>query len=318
MAGEFQWDLDAPTGVFKNNALSTKLREAAIAQAKFMQFVDPEPGYGRKKGDTVTISRVRNIAEATTGVFAETDRVPIDTFAMSTTPITVKYFGRGVEYTEKTELLAHFDVADKIQRKLRSQMELILDTAASAAFKTAKITYAPTSLSAGTFETGGSCTTTALQNVTVSHIKVLRDYMTDTIHVPGWRGSDQYICLASTKALRGIKNDPEFLAWRMYNKPDEAFFKGEVGMIDNVKFIEVNHTNALSNSKGSGSVLGEMVVFGDDAVAMAVVEDPELRAAIPGNFGLSHAVAWIGLLNFGIIWDTANDGEARVIYVTSA
>ena len=142
--------------------------------------------------------------------------------------------------------------------------------------------------------------------------------MADTIHVPGWRGSDEFIALASTKALRGIKNDPEWREWRQYIQPDDAFIKGEVGKVENIKFIEVNHTNALSNAKGSGSVLGEAVIFGDDAVAMAVVQDPELRAAIPGNFGLSHAVAWVGLLEFGLIWDTATDGEARVIRVTSA
>lgn len=49
-------------------------------------------------------------------------------------------------------------------------------------------------------------------------------------------------------------------------------------------------------------------MFGDDAVAMAVVVDPELRAAVPGNFGISRAVAWVGVLNFGIVWDTAVAG----------
>jgi len=37
MAQEFQWTLDAPAGVFKNWALSSKIREAAIAESKFMQ-----------------------------------------------------------------------------------------------------------------------------------------------------------------------------------------------------------------------------------------------------------------------------------------
>jgi hypothetical protein len=126
------------------------------------------------------------------------------------------------------------------------------------------------------------------------------------------------MCLASTKALRGVKNDPEFLAWKQFGKQDEAFTKGMVGTIENIDFIEVNHTQALSNAKGTGSVLGEAVFFGDDAVAMAVVMDPELRMAIPGNYGLQNSVAWIGMLEFGVIWDTANDGEARIIRVTSS
>ena len=318
MAGEFTWSLDAPAGVFKNHALSEKVREAAVADAKFMQFVDVEPGYGRRQGDTVTITRSKNIAEPTSAKFGERDRVPIDTFAMSTVSITVSYFGRGVEYTEQSELLSHFDLQDKMQRKLKQQMQQALDTAAAGAFKTAKIKFIPTSLTAGTFDTDGTPSTAATENIQVAHVKTIRDYMADTIHVPGWRGGEEYVCLASVKALRGIKNDPEWSDWRKYIQPGDAFLKGEVGKIENIRFIEVNHTNALANNKGTGGVLGEALVFGDDAVASAMVVDPELRAAIPGNFGLAHAVAWVGLLEFGLIWDTANDGEARVIHITSS
>jgi hypothetical protein len=59
------------------------------------------------------------------------------------------------------------------------------------------------------------------------------------------------------------------------------------------------------------------VVFGSDAVAMAEVMTPELRAAIPQDFGRSKAVAWYGNLGFGLIWDTGNAGEAKVVHVGS-
>ena len=51
---------------------------------------------------------------------------------------------------------------------------------------------------------------------------------------------------------------------------------------------------------------------------MAIAEDPELRAAIPKDFGRSRSVAWYGILEFGLVWDTANAGEARVIHLTSS
>lgn len=314
----FEWTFDVADGVLKNHELSAKLREAAIPQAKFLQVVDVEPGYGRKKGDSITITRIRNIAEPTNARLAETDRIPIDTYSQSSVTITVTEWGRAVEYSHKSELLAHYAPEDKIQRKLRQQLRLVMDTAAAAAFKTAKITFAPTTLTGGTFETTGTPVTTALVNGTISHIKVLRDYMMDTLHVPGWNDGDEYLCYASTKFLRGIKNDPEFLAWRQYSDAQRSHFRGEVGTVESVRFVEINHTQALANNKGSGAVLGEAVIFGDDAVTMAVVEDPELRAAIPGDFGRQKAVAWYGVLEFGLVWDTANDGEARVIRVTSA
>ena len=51
----FQWVPDYPAGVMRNHALSKKLRYASIAECKFMQFSRPEPGYGQRMGDTITI-----------------------------------------------------------------------------------------------------------------------------------------------------------------------------------------------------------------------------------------------------------------------
>ena len=93
---DFSWSLDAPSGTFKNHALSNKIRTAAVADSKFMQFVDVEPNYSRGRGDTVTITRVKNLTEPTSGKFGERERVPVDTFSLSTTSITVSYWGRGI------------------------------------------------------------------------------------------------------------------------------------------------------------------------------------------------------------------------------
>ncbi len=84
-----------------------------------------------------------------------------------------------------------------------------------------------------------------------------------------------------------------------------------------MRFIETNHANALG-TVGTNSVLGEGVVFGRDSVALAEVQTPEMRAAIPQDFGRSRAVAWYGILEFGIIWDTSNAGEGRIVHVTSS
>ena len=91
-----------------------------------------------------------------------------------------------------------------------------------------------------------------------------------------------------------------------------------MGRIENVRFIETNHSNALANNLGTGSVLGEGVVFGEDACAMAEAMTPELRAAVPGDFGRSKAVAWYGVLAFGLPYNTGNAGEAKTLHITSA
>jgi N4-gp56 family major capsid protein len=310
------WTYDAPTGTYKNHNMSSKIREAAVAEAKFVSYADPEDGYGKGKGESVTITRVSNIAEPTSAVLTENIPIPEDTFSISTVQITVSEWGRSVPFTSLSKDLASFDLQNKIQSKLKDQMKLTMDKACATAFKTAKVKAALNGATSIVFTTNGATVTTSTVNGAMYHVEQIRDYMKTTLHVPPYK-DDMYICLASTKFLRGIKSDSKWEQWKIYRTP-EVKERGEVGAIEGVIFVEVTNTNCLSGSLGSAGVMGEAVFFGADAVAMAVAEDPELRVAIPKDYGRSQGVAWYGILAFGIIWDTANDGEARIVHVTSA
>jgi len=312
---QFQWQFDAPSGVFKSHAMSRRLHMAALENAVFMDFVRPVDGYGRKKGDTVTLTRIATISEPTSASLSEAERIPEDSYSISTTSITVVELGRAVPFTSFAEDLTWFDLQSGVQRRLRDQMKLVLDTKAAAAFKTAKVKYIPTGLAAGTFDTDGTASTAATANWNVFHVEEARDYLFDTLQTPPWEGED-YVAIFRTLGLRGIKRDPAWEEWHKYTNP-QAKFNNEIGRIENIRHIETNHSNALAK-KGTGSVLGEGVIFGEDAIAMAEVMSPELRAGMAQDFGRSRAVAWYGILEFGIVWDTSNAGQARIIHVTSS
>lgn len=311
----FTWTFDAPSGVFKSHTLSSALRKAAIAECKFMQFVKPEPGYGKGKGDSITISRISNISEPTDGRIVEAQRIPEDDLTITTVAITVTEWGRSVPFTSFAQDLASLDLENAVQVKLRDQMKLSLDTGAAGAFKQAKVVATPLTANTIQFDTGGASTGNANSGIRLFHVEQIRDYMFDTLHVPAYEGDD-YMCLINTKSKRSLITDAAWVDWVKYTDPTKKY-NGEIGRIENIRFIEVNHNQALSNSLGVGGVLGEAVFFGADAVAMAVAQDPELRAAIPQDFGRLKSVAWYGILDFGIIWDTANDGEARIVHVSS-
>lgn len=318
MAGNFQWTPDITSGVSRNHALSSELRFASIAETLVVQFARPEPGFGSHMGDTVTIQRIRNIAEPTSAVLSQAGKVPIDPMAMSTRSITVTEFGRGVGYTRQVQLLNKFDIENAIQKSLKKQMKLTIDTVAGTAIKNGQVRFGPTSGIGGTFTTdGGSTSVTGTNNMTVAHIKIIRDYMRKTLHVDPYQGQ-VYMVLASTKACRGVKDDPEFHAWRQYLRPGDVFYNAEIGEVEKCRFIEVDHDNVLTE-RGTGSAVGEAVFFGDDILALAEVEAPELLAGIPGDFGRQRSVAWYGILGFANTWgDSANDGEARSVYFTSS
>lgn len=312
----FSWQFDAPSGVYKNHDMSSQLRMAAIAETKFMQFVKPEAGYGKKKGESVTITRVSNISVPSNGRLAENNRIPEDELVLSTVAITVSEWGRSVPYTSLSEDLGKFNIENIIQKKLRDQMALVLDAACADAFQQAKVKAIPTGISALTMDTDGTASTAATVNLNVYHVEQIRDYMFSTLNIAPYEGDD-YVCLISTKGKRGLVSDPSWEQWHKYTDPS-AKFKSELGRLENIRFVEINNTASLSGSLGTGSVLGEAIFFGDDAVSMAVAQDPELRAAMPQDFGRLKSVAWYGILEFGIIWDTANAGEAKIVHVTSA
>lgn len=319
MATQFDWTFDAPDGVYKNHMLSSNLRIAAIANMKFMTFVTPEGGPGKKTGESITITRLADLAEPTDGRITEGQRIPEDEISISTIQITVTEWGRSVPYTSLSEQLGRFDPRSMIQRKLRDQLGLTLDTAAAAAFKTAQVKAIPTGAATIVFDTDGTASFTATSNQKFFHVESIRDFLFNDLRVPPLDGGD-YVAIATTKHLRGIKSDSKFEEWHKYVSGPEGNqikFNGEVGRLEGIRFIETNHSQALNNAVGSGGVLGEAVYFGEDSVAMATSVDPELRAEQPDDFGRKKSVAWYGILEFGIIWDTANAGEAKIIHVTS-
>lgn len=314
MPNQMQWQFDAPTGTYKSHAMSKRLFEAAVENSKFMDHVTPIDGFGKKQGESVTLTRIAALAEPTSGVLTEGERIPEDSFSITTTSITVSEFGRSVPYTSLMNDLSHVDYENIVQRKLREQLTLSLDTLFASAYKTAKIKYIPTGATAATIATGGSFTTSALVNMNVYHVEEIVDYLVDTLYVDPV--GDDFIGIFRRLSMRGIKRDVNWETWHKYTDP-MAKYNGEVGRLEGMRFIETNHANALGKV-GTGSVLGEGVCFGQDSVAVAEAEAPELRAAIPGDFGRSKAVAWYGILQAGLIWDTANAGEAKVIHVGSS
>ena len=311
------WTYDAPSGVYKNHALSSDVRMAAIAMTQFMQFSKPVDNYGSKKGSNVTITRVSNVAVPSDDSLVELERIPEDTLSLSTQAISVVERGRAIPYTSLSMDLAHFDIESAIQKKLRDQLSLRLDQLCATAFKVGQLKAIPDGVASLTMDTDGTASTTAASNINVYHVEQIRDQLFSTYNVMPYEGGD-YMCVVSTKGRRGIIRDPNWEKWKTYSEP-EAKYNGEIGRIEGIRFIETNNTNALSGSLGTGSVLGEAVFFGDDPVAMASVQDPELRAKESEDYGRSKGVAWYGIYGFDQIWkDSATAGEARVIHVTSA
>lgn len=322
MGATFIWATDADTGVYKNHKLSGELLKLAALQWKFVPFTQKIKAFGKKMGESITMPYYKPLTiPSNNGELEETTRIPIDSLTMGHYTITVKEWGRAVEFTSFAEDLSLLSPKEGAQKALTTQMQECMDNAAAAAFKgtNAKIAFIPTSLTGGTWDTDGTASTTALQNLTKAHMGLIRDYMMNDIHVPFYE-SEWYIGLMSTTPLRGLRDDRVIQAFNLYLQKGDLLYRGEIGNVENIRLIEVNNANALDNTIGSSNVLGEGVIFGEGAVGRVEIDYPELRAQVNYNsdFGRRNAVAWYGTVAFDVMFQSATDRECRIVKLASA
>ena len=306
------WVWDAPSGVYKDHAMSANIRKEAAADSQFMRFARPESGYGKGKGASITITRMLQLPLA--GQVSETDRLPTGRPVLNTTSITTGEWGFKIETTEFEKNLTFFDMTNQFQQMLRDQMRLTMDKMCADAAKLTPYKYIPFS-TGGVFDTDGTASTTADVNLNIDDLRQIKDELSGTLKAPPFRNG-RYIGLLSTRAARGIKNDPEYKDWIAPQSSTPLINGRLAATIENIDLYETNHYNALDNDIGSGGVLGEAVFFGADPYVLASVDEPELRAGIPTDLGRFREFGWVGTVGSGLVWETA--AQARVIHVTSA
>lgn len=305
------WTWDAPAGVYKDHALSSNIRRAAIADAQFMRFLRAEPNYGKGRGQSITITRIFPLDKATR--VAELDRLPSGRPLIDTLTIQVSEWGFKIEMTEFEKNLTHFDLTNQFQSVLRDQMRLTMDDMAAAAMKETPIKYVPQA-AGPTITTNGTPGATADTNIGISDLRQVHDFLQGDLKAPRFRNG-KYVGILSTKAARGIKNDPEYKDWQAPTGSG-PFMDARLRDVEGFMLIETNHFDALSNALGTGGVLGEAIFFGADPAVLATIEEPELRAGIPQDLGRFRDVGWVGTLEAGLVWDVPD--HARVVHVTSA
>lgn len=307
------WIADSPSGVYRDHALSEKLRMDAYADTVLSQFVRPEPGYGRGMGQSMTITRIGRLARA--GKVAEQDRLPVVRPAVTTHSVQVSEWGNKIELTEFEEDLTHFSLQPQMEDALRSQMSITMDYMTSQALKTTLIKFTPKVASQTFTTTGTPVAGAADRNLNVSDIEVIRDYLRQTLIAPPFRGG-RYIGVLSTRAARGLKQDPRYKDWFVY-KENRGFIDSYVYSFEDMDFYESNNTDAIADLAGTSTVLGEGLFFAMDPGGWAVIRDPELRIS-PKVFDLGRVweLGWVGTLEAFLSYPLASN--ARVIHLTSA
>jgi N4-gp56 family major capsid protein len=304
------WTFDAPSGTYKNHALSTEIRRQAISDTQFMKFARAEPGYGKQKGESVTITRILKLPLATR--VGEADRLPSGRPAIETKQVAVSQWGFKIPITEFEKNLTYFDIMNPFQSTLRDQITLTMDKMVADAMKLTQVKYQPTT-SGGTFSTNGSAAGVATRNGGIQDLRRIHDYLYATLKCPKFKNG-KYVGIVSNRFARGIKNDPEYKDWQVFHT-EQPFISGMLRSVEGFDLYETNHFDAMLDLVGSSTVTGEAVFFGADAAGLVRIADPEIRAGIPEELGTFREVGWVGTIEAFLIWEKAT--LSRIVHVTS-
>src|SRR3990167_6490687 len=221
----FTWTFDAPTGTYKQRHLSANIYQAAVADSLFAEHASPVGNYGKHKGEQATLKRVKALTEPTSPVLTECIRISEDSLTINTRTMTVQEIGRAVPYTSLAEALGDIDPENVIQKELRRQMKLSLDTLCATAFKEGQIKYSPTGTTSRTINTDGTVTTGTVV-INTWHLEEIRDYLATTLMAP--KIGDSYLGIFAQKSCRGIKRDPSWEERHKYTDPS-AKWNNEIG-----------------------------------------------------------------------------------------
>lgn len=304
------WQFDAPTGTYRNFALSTDIRREAIADVQFMRFMRPEPGFGKRKGESVTITRIMALPHAER--VQENSVLPSGRPAIETKTVGVSQWGFKIPVTEFETHLTHFNIMDPFQQALRDQISLTMDVMCADALKLTPIKYTPTSVG-GTFATNGTAGGLSNRNLEVQDLRRIHDRLRQDLKVPKFKNG-KYVGILSTRAARGLKNDPEYKDWLAPTTSD-PLISGRLKDIEGFALFETNHEEALEDLVGSSVTTGEAMFFGADAGGLVRIMDPEIRAGIPQELGTFREVGWVGTVDAFLVWERPS--MARAIHLLS-
>jgi N4-gp56 family major capsid protein len=303
------WVTNSLGGYLSNNVLTKSVRHAAQPMMKFRQFVTPEGAEGKSRGDKVSFNKISNISTSG-GTLAETATIPRVNYTIKQGTLQVTEYGNAIPFTLKVQTLAEVSVPDMVKTVLRNDMAKVLDSAAAAEFQTSVYKAAVVNTATTTFSTSGTASATATGNMSDKNVRDIVDKM-KVLNIPRYDG-DNYICIASTNSIRGLY---DFFEAKIMQTSAKPLFSGEVGAYYGCRFVE--ETNILKNTLGTGSIYGEAVFFGDDAVREGVVIPEDIRIDLPKDFGRDQGIAWYYLGGFKQVWNYTTDTETRIIHLTS-
>lgn len=313
-------------GVLMSDAVravySKEIEYKALPTMRFMQFASQKTELGVEPGLTISMLTYNNLVLG--GALEEMKNMETQALSGSMKQITVGEFGNAVGVSELMLVSSFDDVMTRATDLLGRDYALVMDTQLrDTALTGSNVVYAK----------GTSVTPTSRAEITsdctlkVSTIKDAIEVLS-TNNAPKAVGGTAWICFVHPHQSRSLRDDPAWINASNYGAP-EQLFTGEIGRIDDCRFIEttIMCNGAVASAsdpayceelqKGKGGTAGEdgkttganqtniyqSVLFGDAYYGVAFSLPVELRDNGTEDFGRKHSLAWYAIFGTGKLHD---------------
>jgi N4-gp56 family major capsid protein len=296
--------------------LSDELRRATYPLYEFRQFARAEQT-DSKTGEIHYFTRVGRVTTLVSPIGEQEEGTPIPVPPISRGQVRIQDYLAYVEFSEKLERFALFDVQQVIIDTLKQHMAYNIDVLVANALKQTPIKAVPTSNNAVRIvKPGETMPQAGAKALTSAHIKDIVDYMRLELQVPPYDGTN-YVCIAHGSAVRTLYDEVTD-AFLKYTSP-EYFFRSEVAQWYSCRIVQTNNDAALSAAAGTGTTKTPEALFIAYDPLIEVVSVPEeiLIETVANTFGRIKRIGWFFSGAWALTWDTVGRGECRVIYVTS-
>ena len=295
---------------------SREIEFKALPIMRFSQFATQKTELGVKPGLTISMLTYDNLKLG--GALQEMQNMSTQALSGSMKQITVQEHGNAVSNSELLIQSSFDDIMATTTTLLGRDYALVMDCELrDVALSGTNIVYA-----------GGKASRDAITDADKLQVATIKDAIEvlATNNAPKYQNM-YWICFVHPHQSRDLRDDSAWINASNYGAP-EQLFTGEIGRIDDTRFIE---TTLMCNGKASATdpaykadlVKGagdtankadiyQAVIFGDQYYGIAWSLPVELRDNGVEDFGRKRSLAWYaiwgtGLLHndYGVVIETA-------------
>ena len=290
---------------------SKEIEFTAMPIMKFLQFAKVKTELGTQPGLTIQMMTYNNLTKG--GSLTEGVRMGTQALSSTMKSITVGERGNAVAVTELALRTSFTDIMADAVTLLGRDMAIVLDCELR---DTAVAGGAGTSVIYG--RKAGAAKIEARASIAVGANELSVASIKDAVEILATNnapkfGGNFYICFVHPHQSRTLRDDAAWIEASKYGAP-EQLFTGEIGRIDDVRFIETTlmpngacgvsdnaYKAALANAGVASADVYQAIVMGEDYLGYAVGLPVELRDNGVTDFGREHQLGWYAIWGTGIL-----------------